>query len=299
MLKALRSFFDYLIFGNWFISFGAVSLTLQTYLMLNKPMKIDALLCLIFFSTLFEYNLHRFLSLRKTSSSLQPNKFSWAKEHYNLFILTLAFSVIGFLASALFIKFDIVLILTPLALITIAYSFPLIKSKNSRIRLRELSAFKILFVAFVWGIATVIIPVVNDGLSIFSTDVLYMTLRRILFVFAITIPFDIRDRDTDLEEGLKTIPIILGERNSKLLAFFLLMLFSLLIFLQYNNPFGHHCGQDDFSIPLYFSVMITSFLVFKSTESNGKYFHYFWVDGMMILQFVLIVIYNSFILHTN
>ena len=197
MKRLFQHAFDYLIFGNWFISIAAVCLTLETYLMINKSIKIDGLLFFIFFSTMFEYNLHRELSLNKVSSKSNPEKFKWALENKRLFKVTLYASLFGLMASVFFLSLSIILIIVPLGLITIGYSIPLIKNKTKKIRLRELPGVKILFVALVWGFTTVLLPAIDADLKLFTPAILFMLSRRILFVYAITIPFDIRDKQHD------------------------------------------------------------------------------------------------------
>ena len=279
--------FDYLIFGNWFISIAAISLTLETYLMIHKPLKIDGLLFFIFFSTLFEYNLHRQLSLSNNKAKSTPEKFNWALENPRLFRTTFYGSIFGLIVTAFFITPIIFFIIAPLGLITIGYSIPLIKTKADRIRLRELPGVKILFVALVWGFTTVLLPAIDAGLSLLSANVFFMLTRRILFVYAITIPFDIRDKEDDLIEGIKTLPILIGNKKSKVFAIVLMVMFCLLIFLQYPNS-----HDMNFSLPLYLSALTTAFLLLKSSHNNGKYFHYFWVDGTMIFQFLLILFFT-------
>src|ERR1035438_6007522 len=107
MKRLFKWAFDYIIFGNWFISFAAVSLTLETYLMINKPLKVDGLLFFIFFSTLFEYNLHRHLSLSNSKAQSTPEKFNWALENNLLFKTTFYGSLLGLMISVCFIHLTI------------------------------------------------------------------------------------------------------------------------------------------------------------------------------------------------
>ncbi len=286
MKRFLRNAFDYLIFGNWLISIAAVALTLETYLMIDKPIRIDGLIFFIFFSTLFEYNLHRHLSLKEVSMDSNPDKFNWARDNKKLFKGTLYASFLGLMASVFFLSLPIILIMVPLGLITIGYSIPLINNKTKKIRLRELPGVKILFVALVWGFTTVLLPAIDVGLSLFTSNIFFMLTRRILFVYAITIPFDIRDQEHDKQDGLRTLPIMIGDRNSKGIALLIMLVFCILIFFQYNNALA-----KNFSIPLYLSAITTAYVISLSSQHNGKYFHYFWVDGTMIFQFILILLF--------
>jgi 4-hydroxybenzoate polyprenyltransferase len=47
-------------------------------------------------------------------------------------------------------------------------------------------------------------------------DITLMIAKRFLFIFALAIPFDIRDLFSDRQAGLKTIPVAWGEKNAYL-----------------------------------------------------------------------------------
>jgi 4-hydroxybenzoate polyprenyltransferase len=292
MQKLINKIFEHIIFGNWFVAFASVSLTLETYLMINRPLRIDALLTLIFLSTLFIYNLHRYIGFPKTEEDKAIRKDIWHVKNSLLFKYTFYATIAGIIVCVFFISKIVLIYLSPLGILAIAYTVPLIKKKSSRINLRSIPGLKILFIGLVWGLTTVVLPMVDDGISIFNPTAYYMIARRILFIIAITIPFDIRDTDFDIQQSLVTIPILLGVKKSKILAYVLLIIFSILIYTQYGSPFVDNESKLNFSIPLYFSALSTAFLISFSSKNNGKYFHYFWLDGTMIFQFLLIIAYK-------
>lgn len=293
MQKLINKIFEHIIFGNWFVAFASISLTLETYLMINRPVRIDGLLTLIFLSTLFIYNLHRYIGFPKTEKDKEIRKDIWHVKHSLLFKYTFYATIIGIIICIFFTSRTVLLYLSPLGVLAIAYTVPLIKKKTNRINLRSIPGLKILFIGLVWGLSTVVLPMVDDGISILNSTAYYMIARRILFIIAITIPFDIRDTDFDIQQGLVTIPILIGVKKSKLLAYLLLLIFSILIYAQYGSPFADNAGRLNFSIPLYISALSTAFLISFSSKKNGKYFHYFWLDGTMILQFLLIIAYKT------
>ena len=59
-----------------------------------------------------------------------------------------------------------------------------------------------------------------------------MFVHRLCFVFAITIPFDIRDLKYDSLQ-LKTIPTIFGEEKARYIAYATLGIYELLIIVQF------------------------------------------------------------------
>ena len=61
-----------------------------------KP-QLHPYIFLIFFATLFDYNLHRFITVITNKEALNTEKHSWVKRNLYLFYFVVAISVIGFL----------------------------------------------------------------------------------------------------------------------------------------------------------------------------------------------------------
>ena len=87
--------------------------------------------------------------------------------------------------------------------------------------LRNIAGVKIYVVGITWAIITVLLPVMEEGLSL-SADIWIVFLQRFLFVVALVLPFDIRDIEVDAKH-LKTIPQKIGVKYTKLYGLFLLL----------------------------------------------------------------------------
>jgi hypothetical protein len=78
------------IFGNIFISACTLSLFLETYLQLGAPVTIDGLAMLVFFATLFLYNFHRLMGVRRIRPEDHGIITGWASKHrFSLFMLAI------------------------------------------------------------------------------------------------------------------------------------------------------------------------------------------------------------------
>ncbi|MDC0201794.1 hypothetical protein OAJ56_00975, partial [Flavobacteriales bacterium] len=75
--------------------------------------------------------------------------------------------------------------------------------------------------------------ILEEGIT-FNSNVIAHLLIRFLFVFAICIPFDIRDIKYD-NIKLKTIPIFFGVSRSKLISFICLLFAIIISTFQYWN----------------------------------------------------------------
>lgn len=245
----IRTFID----SKIYISLAAVFLSLETQVLLGLNPKFHPYLCLIFFATLFQYNLPR-LMVKSFSKNRQ------------MAVFMLSFCIMGFLAFIVMAKKEVLLALIPIGALSTFYSMPFIK-------IREIPYLKIFVIALVWSLATVSLPAVYSGIH--NELHLYLLLERFFFIFAITIPFDIRDMAMDKKYGLKTIPMLLNERYSLYLSYFSLLLF-FLISMTHNKPW--------YSWAMVVSTLITFFILASNNLKKHPLYYEGLLDGCMILQ---------------
>jgi 4-hydroxybenzoate polyprenyltransferase len=281
---------NFIINTNIFISLAAVVFTLQTQILLGLEPQLHPYLFIIFFATIFEYNLHRLITILHNPDALDDHKHSWVKKNTTAFYILVAASVAGFLCAVLLAKPLVLLVLFPIGLITLFYSLPVFKNKKTIFRLREIPGLKIILISIVWSASTILLPIVQSGIHFPAPHVAAMLLERFIFVFAITLPFDIRDMKPDQSSGLKTIPLWIGEQNSLRFAALLLFLFACLSCIHYTLT-----GQS-FVIPaLVLSALSTLFFITNKKIRAVSHYHYFVLDGTMLLQGALV--YLSYYLH--
>ncbi|MFD0964769.1 hypothetical protein [Pseudofulvibacter geojedonensis] len=146
--------------------------------------------------------------------------------------------------------------------------------------LRSISGLKIFIIAICWVLIIVGIPIVEAEV-IMTADIYIKSLQIFFFVIAITLPFEIRDMDTD-PSFLATIPQKIGVKNTKLLGLILLISFLLLEFFK-----DELLEQNLLVLPLVFVISVLAVLLSK--EKQSKYYASFWVEGIPILWFLLIL----------
>ncbi len=199
----------------------------------------------------------------------------------------LAFALCGFIVIVFYAKPEVLIVLTPFALITLLYSVPVFKTQKSFMRLREIPFLKIFLISFVWSTATTIIPVIHNESSLFNLSVIATLTERFFFIFAITIPFDIRDMESDLQAGLKTIPLKLDKNKSILISYIALLMFFLISFFHYQSE-----QQWEILLAITISFIVTFFILYSKKLRTVQYYHTGILDGTIILQgFLVIVIF--------
>src|SRR5699024_7401468 len=109
--------------------------------------------------------------------------------------------------------------------------------------------------------------------------------QRFLFIIVLTLPFDIRDLGLD-EPQLGTIPQLYGTERVKLISVALLSLVAVLEIFKT----GVISPQI---IVLMVILAITYYLVQKSTRTPSTYLVSFWIEGVPILWWALLLLASS------
>lgn len=274
----IKKIVDFLLYTNFWIALAATAMTAQTSLLLQRQYPSIALLSFVFCSTLFIYSLHQLISQRKAKSHITP-RLKKLKAFQGTLVLT---ALLGFLFCTSFyaqLQLSTQFVTIGLAVLSLGYALPILPQKK---RFRDLHFLKLFLVGLVWTFVTVLLPFLESDLA-FSTSIFYLMLERMLFIFAIAIPFDIRDGQADQRIGVKTLPNTLGVKESKLFAFVSLALASFIILLNMNYLYNFpQVGR--FAI----SFLITSILIHFTNPNKPDQYFIGLVDGMMILQFLLL-----------
>jgi len=268
------------LYSNIFIALCAVAMTAQTMHVLAKNIKTSpALIGLVFFSTLVIYAIHRLVSISRIDKSLEVERFKVIGAYQRHIQIYAVLSIIGGSICFFFLNKTTQYALVIPALLSLAYVIPFIG--NKKLRLRDISFVKIFLIAIVWAYVTVLLPLLEFEIQL-DTNSLGMLLERILFIFLITLPFDLRDWEIDKLNNVMTIPAKIGVQNTIYLAFLVLVIWLGLIWQIYPSCF---------SIPLTISGLSTGVIIFYSPKQKHDYYFTALVDGTMIIQAFLVFVY--------
>jgi 4-hydroxybenzoate polyprenyltransferase len=290
MLKKIGlSVLDFLLFSNVFIAICAVAQGLVTYSLLDaKPSR--HVLAFLFFSTLLVYNLSMLLSKPKDPQNSPFRRVRWIFSHHRL---TISITLIAILCiiplGLLYLTFESQILMAFVGLLSVAYNIPFLSFNHKKIGLRNIPGIKLFLIAFVWAFSCVLLPIVEleatqQGMVSFSETVL-LVAKRFLFICAITIPFDIRDLFQDKLYELKTIPVMLGEKKAWMFCQGLLALYLLLLVL-----FTRDINMDVIALTL--TILLTGWLIFKSNLKRNEYYYFFFLDGTMLLQYLVLSLFG-------
>jgi 4-hydroxybenzoate polyprenyltransferase len=261
-------------------------MTVETQIQLGMHPQLHPYLFLIFFATLFEYNLHRLITVLTNKKAINSDKHSWVKKHLKMFYLLVLISIVGFSIAILQAKMEVLLTLMPIAVLTLFYSTPISKRTEATMRLRQIPFIKIFLISFVWSAVTILLPLVQSEKTFNHIHIFVVLLERFLFIFAITVPFDIRDMVADANSGLKTLPLLIGKRKSIALATILLFFFIVISLV-------HYLLTNQLFIFMAFIVSSLTTLVFimDTNIKNLRLYYYGILDGTILLQGILMLVF--------
>lgn len=273
-----------IIHSNIYISLAALLLTVSAQIQLGMSPQWHPYLFLILFATLFEYNLHRLITVLTNEEALKSDKHRWIRENRKMFYMLVFISVAGFITAASMAKKEVLLAFLPLGIITVFYSVPVSRNRRHLLRLREIPYLKIVLIAAVWSSSTVLLPVIQAHEKFNSAQVILLLVERFFFLIAITIPFDIRDMEADRHSGLKTLPMLLGNKNVRILSYLSLILFFLISVLHYSLA-----NQRYIIVAIGISAITTYLFIDLKIFRKMNLYYYGILDGTMLLQGLLVL----------
>lgn len=283
----LKRAIEFTVYSNIWIACCALSMFWLSKYRFTSTISFSPLAAFVFFSTLFLYSLHRLSDIKKGDRPImRKDRYMVISKHKKLFsgiaIIALVFS----LALFFLIEFRMLWVILPPVVISLGYAIPFLT--NNR-RLRDIPFLKIILVSFTWSWVSVVIPAMQARILNQET-VLLLFFERFFFVFAITIPFDVRDADVDKQAGVKSLPHIAGVNGALHVAMMLLFMAGLsatLSFLYGQLSPGSFAG-------LLLSFLIAAIVVQASSKKNQDLYFSGVIDGLMILHFFLVLLPDLF-----
>ncbi len=269
-MKMLKVLFDFYINSSIHVALAVYALVRITELYLGLPHN-ENLNYFIFFGTITGYNFIKYAGIAKLHhKSLTENL-----KIIQVFSLV-CFVLMLFYATRL--KLTTLVFFIPLGLVTLLYAIPFLNGLTQN--LRNVASIKIILIAMIWAITTVLLPVIDAEL-VLTSNTIFQAIQRMLFVIVLTIPFDIRDLQFD-HKNLQTLPQILGVARVKKFGFVLLALTILLEFFITPNA-----NFKTVFIIIFFMLLI---LLQRAKRKQTKYYASFWVEAIPVFWLILLFV---------
>lgn len=277
-MLGVRKLSNFILYSSLWVSACAGALVIYTYDITDSHIPPGIYTAFVMCATLALYAAHRILGMERVKKFKDMGRFAVIAEHKTHIVI---YGVLGAAGAAYFLlRLDHVIqlwLLLP-ALISFLYVVPV----GWRYRLRDVPLIKIFLVAVVWATFTGLIPYIHTGIATPAAAVAVLA-ERATFIFAITIPFDIRDIHVDSSVGLRTLPHALGVSRAKKLAIGVYVISALLCAILITNGIYRH----DLIWPYALSWLITAGLILGAQPGMDDHYFSGLLDGtMFILPFL-------------
>lgn len=235
---------------------------------------------LVFVATFLTYNAHRLFTMPDAASDTLSHMHRWMRENRWLHISMLLCGAIILVVAILQISSSLLFMSVILMILTYVYIMPL--PFFGDVQLRTIGWLKPFWIAGIWSLVCVILPLYGaDCLDGWNT---MLAIHAFLFFAAITMPFDIRDMVFDRQKlRYPTLPMLWGIQAVKAGSVMLLAL-SFVVLFAMNIPY---------LIETVCWYGITAWWIITTQEHSGEYHYTFWLDGSIMLGYVLMTVGDS------
>jgi len=287
-LKALGNFY---LYSSLNISLVAALFTLESYLLFSCPVDWNYIL-FIFCSTMCLYSMHRIVGMQKVKAFEDQGRYKVIKKYKWHIIVYLIISCL--VAAYCFFHLSLttqVWLLVP-SILAIAYSLPIFGNGN---RLRDFNYIKIFLIGLVWSSLCFLVPMCTNESLVIQLELkplLWLLLiERVLFMIAITIPFDIRDQEVDGAIGVQTLIHKFGSSGAKKIAIGMLGLALLLIlFLSFSGLIS-----IQYFLSLILSYILAAVLIWLADPKIKDWYYSGILDGTIGIRCALFYLLYSFL----
>ena len=283
MTRFLKRLYYFLVHTNVLIALAAVAQCALTYYILNLPVN-DPILVIEGATTLLLYNLSLYLSLPKDPSKSPFQRTRWIGKNMWLFWLLSAIATVITIWALFQVHLLTLFFLGFIGVISLAYAVPLLKVKGKWVGMRQVPGLKVFYIALVWSLSSVGLPVVElyaNGANIDWYQANYLGLVKIVFLVLCTLPFDIRDYEQDSFYNLKTVPILLGKQRAINLSYGIGVFHLILILLSPNT----WAVRIALLITTLLILIMFRFIIFSKEK---HYHHVYLLDLALVLQWFFV-----------
>lgn len=274
----MKKIADAFLFSSVFIAVCALLMVAQTFQLLHLSNLNYWYYLFIAGGTIASYNLHWHFTDINGSNADNSVRLVWTLKHKNLLI---PLAITGLLIAAVsfyFLKgyWYWIFIGAGLAFL---YTAPKIPGKLS-LFLRKIAIAKTIYLSLAWTYVTAVLPIIISGQP-FTITAFFFLLHRYFFLYALCVLFDIRDREDDIKQGIRSLITFFNDRGIAIL-FYLSAATSIIT----ANVFAY---MNKFSLPgflLSLPLLIAMVLFPFAKKSKNDYLYYFVLDGLMPLSFL-------------
>jgi 4-hydroxybenzoate polyprenyltransferase len=276
-MKLLRA----VIYSNIYVALVLGLLTLSSYAIIsNIDWHLYTVLS-VFFGSFILYNFHRLYKIDFIPKDQLSERHLWVLQRANALKISMGLALFAMMILLPNYNADTIVCLIPAGLISVGYTIPIVPTETGWRRLRDIPFTKPLIISLVVSYLTLAFPVFEQwGFAELKHQVFVkLFAERMLFLLAVTIPFDMRDLASDKASGLETLATQFGfEQNKKVGLVTLVAWFAMVVWRIYIVQFEW--------MDLAFGSTLLLILLFAYWQTSPKRSDMFYVlifEGAILL----------------
>lgn len=277
--KLVYDIVNLLLYGSAFIGLCASSVTALTLELTDSVEQHFQYIVLVGVATAALYSAHRVIGLQKLKHVTANERYAVIRKYsIHIWLYCIGWILISAWIFLSMFSWTFLLWLIPGGFIALAYVIPFMAKQR---RLRDVGWIKIILIGWSWAWLTAFLP-----LYYFDKWPLYISviasLERMLFIVAITIPFEIRDMRIDRSVGLHNMPLKFGLSRTIKWGYALCIVVVLL-----SGVLALHVSSPAYFISMLIVCLFTTWIIKESYAVKDDYFFSGLTDGTMILAIVI------------
>ncbi len=273
-----------LAYSNVWVAASVAALTWLSQLLLGtQNLRYTAL---TFFATLGFYSYSRFYQgATLGTNESKVTRWQSGKSKLLVAVIFVCTAISSYIAFSFHIKSLVILGFA--AIISLVYPLPYILGRWQGIR--HIAGLKLFIIALIWTLVTFVVPAIQSDLS-WDRQTLILGAQRFFIITAITIPFDVRDKEID-HPDIKTLPMVIGSRNALMVGVFCIFGVELSILLQYFQH-GLFSGWQTFGLFLGLEIMML--FIHRALPVKNDLYYSFALEGTPIYLAVIVYVFSLF-----
>lgn len=265
--------FRFFAYANWYIAGAAALLASTTWLRFGFEVEYDVVV-FVFLATLLLYTFQRILKFLYLKQ--HGEIYNWCVTHYKYLVVQGILSLLSLVP--LVSRFPVIVLYSFLTAGVFSLLYLFVSPLNLKLTgLRHLPFVKSVLTAIVWSVVTALIPLLNNSQNdVSETDISWVYIEHLLFIYVLIIPFDIRDMQID-SATMKTLPQLVGAKAASLIGAILLLTFLLISEL----------ADAPRPLPVLITFSITAIMLLIDKNKLPQLFYFFVFDGLIYLYALL------------
>lgn len=282
-----KRFLQFVIYPSLWVAAAIASLVYFVQVTLDLGVVWQPI-ALVFFAALLSYNLDRI-----ADSYIQvipdPNTQSFFRQPFILFILLGAAVGTG---GLIYLSPSAVQWVSVAGLLPLMYGIPLFPAWHDRqvrwYRIKDIPGVKAWIVCSVLTYAVVAVPLAYSG-QLVDPSVVLTALFLLIFVGSNSHMFDVRDLASDRQRGVRTMPLLLGVRGTRIVWTVLNSV--ALVLVTWGQISGLRVPGPVILLP---ATLLTLAYVWTLDSEISRDVYNIWIDGILFLPALLTVLLSAF-----